>query len=114
MVDVFENVPEQLKKKIIAAWREMDEDEKTHFVNQVALGMSIWGSDVEGNMMVVKVLELMANDGSSNLVDFGLYVSGLLDQDGLNREEKVKRASGIIERYREKNALPSEPHKDLF
>lgn len=114
MVDVFGDVPDELKEKMIDAWREMSETEKTHFVNQVALALSIWGNDIEGNRMVVRILELLARDGCNNLVDFGLYIEYLLQQGEFNRQDKVQRAYRIIEGYRLRNELPSEPHKEIM
>jgi hypothetical protein len=53
-------------------------------------------------------------DGSQSLADFGLYVeSSLSEQQAAERWPKIRRASMIIDDYRFKNALPSEPHKDI-
>ena len=113
MVDVFANLNDALKKRIVDSWKDMNETEKTHFINQMALAMSIWGSDLEGTQMVVKILEMMVDDGSNNLIDFGLYIEDLTKEKEFNRVEKVRRANAVVEGYRIKNALPSEPHKDI-
>lgn len=103
------------KVRIIAAWKSMSESDKAHFINQIALAMSIWGSDEKGRHLVVEVLRLMMTNGTSTLSDFGLYVekiSGIKEAAGM--DERIRRAAIIIDGYRIKNALPSEPHKELF
>lgn len=103
------------KARIISMWKGMSESDKAHFINQVALAMSIWGSDEKGKRLVVEVLRIMTSNGTQTLADFGLYVekaTALKEATGLT--EKVKRAAIIIEGYRVKNALSSEPHRELF
>jgi len=103
------------KARIVGLWKEMTESDKAHFINQVALAMSIWGSDEKGKKMVLEVLRLMTNNGTSTLADFGLYVEKMVSsKESAGFEDKVKRAAIIIEGYRIKNALPSEPHRELF
>ncbi len=103
------------ENKIVALWKTMTESDKAHFINQVALALSIWGSDVKGKKVVVQVLRLMTNNGTSTLADFGLYVDRAVGTEGTaGLEDKIKRASLIIEGYRIKNALASEPHHELF
>lgn len=102
------------KTKIISMWKGMSESDKMHFINQVALALSVWGSDERGKRVVVEVLRLMTNNGTSTLADFGLYVEqarGLPAAAGL--ADKMRRAAVILEGYRIKNALPSEPHREL-
>ena len=103
------------KEKILVSWKDMSESDKAHFINQVALALSVWGSDDKGRRAVVEVLRIMMSNGTQTLADFGLYVEktiGVKETSGM--EDKMKRASLIIEGYRIKNALPSEPHKELF
>lgn len=103
------------KEHIIAIWKGMSDIDKGHFINQVALALSVWGSDERGKRLVVDVLRLMTTNGTSTLADFGLYVEKALKLEGATGiSSKIKRASIIIEGYRIKNALPSEPHKELF
>jgi len=102
------------KKRVVEIWRGMSETDKTHFINQVAIALSVWGSDERGRRMVVEILKLMTANGTSTLADFGLYVDramGIREAEGLN--DKIRRASLIIEGYRIKNALSSEPHHEL-
>ncbi|MFH0885208.1 MAG: hypothetical protein V1861_05865 [Candidatus Micrarchaeota archaeon] len=103
------------KAKIVGTWKAMTESDKAHFINQVALALSIWGSDEKGKRVVVQVLQLMTNNGTNTLADFGLYVERAIGTEGTaGLEDKIKRAALIIEGYRIKNALPSEPHHELF
>lgn len=111
---VFENVDLNIKRIIVEVWGRMSESEKTHFINQVALALSIWGSDEIGKKTVVDVLSALVTDGSTNLADFGLYIERIYGKKELaERLEKVKRAALIIEGYRIKNELSSEPHKEI-
>ena len=106
---------DESKGRIIKTWREMSESDKAHFINQVALALSIWGSDKKGKHLVVEILRIMTEDGTKTLADFGLYIDralGLEEASGL--DEDIKRAALIIEGYRIKNALSSEPHRELF
>ena len=108
-------ISDDIKEKIIRNWRTMSETDKAHFINQVALVLSVLGSDESGRRVVVEVLKQMSNNGTQTLADFGLYVEkaiGTKEATGL--EDKIKRASLIIDGYRIKNGLPSEPHRELF
>ncbi|MFH1261347.1 MAG: hypothetical protein ABIJ10_07010 [Candidatus Micrarchaeota archaeon] len=111
----FELMNEESRETIIGTWKTMNEDDKGHFINQVALALSIWGSDKKGRNIIVEILDIMAKDKIQTLADFGLYVSRALElDDAKDIEDKIKRASLIIEGYRIKNALSSEPHMQLF
>ncbi len=114
MMDL-EVLADEDKEKIMQIWREMTESDKAHFINQVALGLSVWGSDSRGKEVVIQILDLMMSNGTTTLADFGLYVD---EVRGLGQyrelDEKIKRAGIIIEGYRIKNALPSEPHRELL
>lgn len=108
-------VDDENKERIIATWKNMSESDKAHFINQVALALSIWGSDGKGKRLVVEILRIMAEDGTKTLADFGLYVDKALElKEASGLDEDVKRACMIIEGYRIKNALSSEPHLELF
>jgi hypothetical protein len=105
---------DRIKEKILISWRDMSETDKGHFINQVALALSVWGSDEKGRMVVIEVLRAMANDGARTLADFGLYVDKVVGtKEATGLDSKIRRASLIIEGYREKNALSSEPHREL-
>ena len=113
---VFLDVLDQASEnRILAIWKNMNESDKAHFINQVALALSVWGSDEKGKRVVVQVLRMMTENGTQTLADFGLYVERVLgrkESGGL--DEKIRRASVIIEGYRVKNSLSSEPHRDLL
>lgn len=109
---VFEGVGEATKKKMVKVWEKMDEKDRDFFVDQVALAMSIWGSDETGKSFIAKILEKMMEDGSENLSDFGLYVESILEE-AEKRQDKVRRASIVIDDYRMRNALSSVPHKEI-
>jgi len=102
------------KARILGIWKDMSESDKAHFINQVALGLSIWGGDEKGKRLVVEILGLMIDGGSQTLADFGLYVEKASDLQGYKPiGKKIDRAALIIEGYRLKNGLPSIPHKEL-
>jgi hypothetical protein len=108
-------IDEAGKARILGMWKTMSESDKVHFINQVALALSVWGSDEKGKRVVVEILRLMTQDGTTTLADFGLYVERVLRApEALGLSEKIRRAAIIIEGYRIKNALPSEPHRELF
>ncbi len=112
---VFLDVLDQgSENRIVALWKGMSESDKAHFINQVALAMSVWGSDEKGKRVVVDILKLMTSNGTNTLADFGLYVDRIVgSQDAKGIDDKIKRAAVIIEGYRIKNSLSSEPHHDL-
>lgn len=113
-MDLFSDLKPELRSKVVSHWSGMSESDRMHFINQLSLGLSIWGSDDPGKSIALEVLENMLEDGSSNLSDFGIYLDGLLSSKGLSgRVDKVKRASLIIDGYRLKNSLSSEPHKNI-
>lgn len=111
---VLDIVDDTKKAKIVKIWKTMSEDDKAHFINQVALALSVWGSDEKGKRLVVEALSIMTNNGTNTLADFGLYVDKLIEvREAAGLNEKVRRAAIIIEGYRIKNALSSEPHHEL-
>lgn len=102
------------KERIIKTWKSMNEVDKGHFINQVALALSIWGSDKDGRVWVVEVLRFMAENDSNTLADFGLYIEQALKFEiRKSHGHKIKRAAVVIEGYRIKNALSSIPHREL-
>ncbi|MCP4646859.1 MAG: hypothetical protein GY852_03875 [bacterium] len=110
----FEKISGGTKKDMVRIWKDMDEEDKDYFVDQVALALSIWGGDSPGKTLVAKVLATLIEDGSENLADFGLYIEEYISSNGGEaRKGKMERASGIIARYRLKNALSSVPHKEI-
>ncbi len=111
---VFEDFDDETKSKMVDRWKKMSETDKTHFINQVSLALSVWGSDELGRRFVVEVLKFVVDNGSTNLADFGLYLDNLTKKNiATVRLPKIKRAELIIDGYRIKNELPSEPHKEL-
>lgn len=111
---VLDVLDDGIKTKVLATWKAMSESDKAHFINQVALAMSIWGSDDKGRRVVVEILRTMMSNGTQTLADFGLYVDKALgSRDATGLGDKIKRASLIIEGYRIKNALSSEPHREI-
>ncbi len=114
MGTIFDHVSDKIKSMVVNAWKDMNESEKTHFINQVSLAFAIWGNDEVGEKAVAEVIERLVKDGSNNLCDFGLYVEKIYEKRELRAMlDKIKRAALIIEGYRIKNALPSEPTKEL-
>lgn len=112
---VLDFIDESQKEQIIGMWKEMSEIDKGHFINQVALALSVWGSDAKGKKLVVEILSLMTTNGTNTLADFGLYVEQAISlKPPPAMTSKIKRAAIIIDGYRIKNSLPSEPHKELF
>ncbi len=112
-MDVFENVDLETKTLIVERWKIMSESDKTHFINQASLALTVWGNDLEGKGLVIEILKSMVSNGSTTLADFGLYISKIMKEKKGERAKKVKRASLIIEGYRLKHELPSEPHRDI-
>jgi hypothetical protein len=113
MVDL-DFMDEASKTRIISIWKAMSETDKAHFINQVALGLSVWGSDERGKRLVVEILRVMTMNGTHTLADFGLYVENVTgSKEASGIDDKVRRASLIIDGYRIKNSLSSEPHREL-
>ncbi len=107
-MDLFSDLNPEIRKKVVSSWSSMSEDDKTHFINQLSLGLSIWGSDDPGKSIALNVLQKMVEDGSANPSDFGIYLDDLVSKKAINdRSDKVKRASLIIEGSRLKNSLSS-------
>jgi len=115
MIMPMDFIDDENKARIVGIWKAMSETDKAHFINQVALSMSVWGSDEKGKRLVVDVLGLMTSNGTSTLADFGLYIEkAIIAKKAVGMEDKIRRAAIIVEGYRIKNALPSEPHRELF
>lgn len=104
----------ETKKRILNVWGKMTESDKTHFINQVALALSVWGSDVRGKRLVVEVLKHMGENGTKTLADFGIYARKIeKSRLARDRPKKMKRAVLVLEGYRIKHGLSSVPHKEL-
>lgn len=113
-MDITGMTDEDTERRLVDTWRTMDEADKGHFINQVALALSIWGSDNGGRRMVVEVLRHMAGKETSTLADFGLFIEDALQPDTRKgMAGRIKRAAMIIEGYRIKNALSSVPHREI-
>lgn len=114
----FEKVPFEVKKRIIDLWKFMKQEDKEHFINQVALALSIWGSDDQGKTMVARVMEMLVKDGSKNLSDFGIYIDKLMlaEQDKAleSRGSEIVKAIEVVDAYRIRYEMSSEPHKTIF
>lgn len=111
---IFELAGKETQKGIVKLWKDMGREDKDYFIDQVALALSVWGTDENGKKLVAKVLDTLIKDGSGNLADFGLYIEEYLSENSKEaRGGKMKRASGVISRYRMKNALSSIPHKEV-
>ena len=65
MVDVFAGVSDGLKGKIVDTWKTMNESEKTHCINQMALSLSIWGSDANNIWAVGDAGSVLVWNGSA-------------------------------------------------
>ena len=109
---VFGDIDSKVKKKVVKIWSKMKAKQRDYFIDQVALALSVWGSDEGGRRIVTEVLNILVEDGSENLSDFGLYVEKYLEGGGGKRAQKVRRAGKVIEDYRLRNALSSVPHKE--
>ncbi len=111
---VFEEVDIETKKKMVSIWKKMNQEQKDHFVNQVALALSIWDSDEKGKRLVAEILSKVVRDGSNTLSDFGLYLEEYeKSADFRDKRIQIKRAVTIVENYRVKHALSSVPHKEV-
>ena len=101
---MFNDLNDEAKAEIIGKWKTMSETDKAHFINQVALALSIWGSDEKGRTLVVEVLRYMNKKGTNTLADFGIFVDELLSSKAATgRTSKIKRASLVLEGYRISN-----------
>lgn len=106
----FKNMSEEEKDKVVKIWKRMSESDKTHFINQVAITLSVLGSENGGKKQVVDVIRELIEDGAANLADFGIYM-----KTGFKEiEKKERRAIRIIENYRMKYNLPNMPSKPII
>ncbi len=114
----FSKVPLDVKREMIKIWKSMNEVDKEHFTNQVALALSTWGNDQKGLELIAIVLQKLIEDGSRNLADFGIYINWFIKEGGLkiytSKSRDIRKANILIESYRLKYDLPSEPSKSLF
>ena len=63
---------------------------------------------------MVDIIDHMIKEESHTLADFGLYISVLKDKKfNSPLTGKINRASLIIEGYRIKHELSSEPHRNM-
>ena len=105
----FDEMGKESKKRIILIWKSMSETDKTHFVNQVAITLSVLGSENGGKGQVVEVVNFLIEDGAKNLADFGIYMRASLKE----LDKKERRAIKIVDNYRMKHNLPNLPSKPL-
>jgi hypothetical protein len=113
-MDALLTIDDRIKLKLVEIWKTMNKRDREHFINQVALALSVWGADDKGKQIAVDVFRLMMEDESSSLSDFGLYVGKVAAATCLlDRQDKVQRAAAILDGYRTKYGLSSEPHRDI-
>ncbi|MDD5022575.1 MAG: hypothetical protein PHU63_00190 [Candidatus ainarchaeum sp.] len=105
----FKDLDPKSKARVIEVWSRMSESDKTHFVNQVAIALSVLGTDNGGKQQIEDVVKKLIEDGANNLADFGLYLRMGLKQ--LNKFEI--RTVKIVDNYRMKYNLPTLPSKPL-
>lgn len=111
---MFDYINDKTKSKILKKWKKMSETDKAHFINQVAISMSVWGSDEKGKRLVLEVMNLMMTNGTTTLADFGVYVEKLnKTKISAGKKKEIERASLILEGYRIKHGLSSIPHRDI-
>lgn len=109
MMVSFNDMNEGSKKKIIILWKKMTETDKAHFINQVAITLSVLGSDNGGRKQVIDIIRYLIEDGAGNLADYGIYMRvGFKTLD-----KKTLRAIRIVDKYRMKHDLPNMPSKPL-
>ncbi len=106
----FKNLDEESKKRIINLWKKMNETDKTHFVNQVAITLSVLGPENGGKKQIADVMKKLIDDGAENLADFGIYMRAGLK----NLDRKERRAVNIVDNYRMKYNLPNMPSKPII
>lgn len=111
---VFEDFELETKKKLVVIWKSMNAQDRDHFINQVALALSVWGSDEKGKGIATEIIRNMLVDGSKNLADFALYLEFLDESSLKGKEPQFKKAMAVLEGYRFKHGLPSEPSKEFL
>ncbi len=114
MSTVFDDFNTETKKKLVVIWKAMDGQDRDHFINEVALALSVWGSDDKGKQLAVEIIRNMLVDGSKNLADFGLYLEFLEENAVKGKEDKFRKAMAVLEGYRFKHGLPSEPSREFL
>ncbi len=116
-MNYFEGLTKEEAKRLAAIWKSMDDADKEHFINQVALTLSVLGDTKESRSLIAEAIKLLLKDGSTNLADVGLYLETLLSQlrgkMGRKESHNLKRAILFVESYRLKYDLPPTPHKTL-
>ena len=113
-INVFDNFDQETKKKLVVIWKSMEDGDQEHFINQVALCLSIWGSDEKGKQIAVDTVRALLDDGSKNLADFGIYAGQAGKTGAGEKTGQFKKAAGLLESYRFKHDLPSEPSKSFM
>ena len=110
---IFDDFDLDTKKKLVVIWKSMSMEDKDHFINEIALALSVWGSDERGKGIAVGIIRNMLVDGSKNLADFGLYLEYLDESEFSGKEQKFQKAMAVLDGYRFKHGLPSEPSKEF-
>jgi len=104
---IFDVLPSDLKIEMVKLWNKMSERDRSAFVDQVSLFIVLMGQNKKSYKMISDTIKKMIKDGSSNLSDFGIYLTDVkLPTDG-------KKVVQFIEDYRFKHDLPSVPHKPI-
>ncbi|MEM4295350.1 MAG: hypothetical protein QXS91_00920 [Candidatus Anstonellales archaeon] len=114
----FADLPGDVKKRLILIWKNMNEEDKEHFINQVTYALASWGIDEKGKELVVVIIEKLIEDGSTNLADFGLYIDWLLKEGAAElypeRKDGIKKAIEYVNEYRMKYELPNSPTRSML
>ena len=99
----FDSLPPQRKKKLIEAWKNMSQEDKAHFRNQIALALVLMGNTKTSKKTIAKILDYMI-DHTNNLSEFGHWFNKYMSK--ISRKPKNASKAGImLEAYRMKYAL---------
>ncbi len=87
----------------------MSEEDKEHFVNQIALLLTFYeGKEEVAKRIILDSIKRLVEDKCRNLADVGIYITKENEKD-----QEFKKAVKAINRYRFRAALPGEPRTVL-
>jgi hypothetical protein len=106
MLNIF---PPEVKRQILSIWKEMGEEDKEHFVNQIALFLTFYeGKEEMAKEIILDSIKTLVEDKCRNLADIGIYIARKNE-----KSEEFKKAVRAINRYRFRASLPGEPRTVL-
>ena len=105
----FDNLPEYVEKEISKKWKNMEDEERKFFINQLALFLSVVGNDRQSKDIIAILFEKLVKSNSKFLTELPKHLKWFVENGGAEiykeKEKELKRVLKLLEFYDLKKSL---------